>query len=383
MSVDREIQVVVVGAGVAGLSLAGFLRRAGIEPVVIETADAFDERGVVELWPETMKLLDRLGVAGELRDVGTVVTEWTRRRPDGTVLNSLDTDGPGGFVVVPYERLREALVRGIDPSSVRMGTTLRSVEPTRHPVTVTFEDGVCEKFDLVVGADGVHSRTRALLGGTPPVACGTTTWTFPLPRETEFSGASELRTADGTVFRVLPVGDRPMGLLTVPGDGSGDDEATPTVPTDPGAGIDWVLPEALEAVDPDEVRSDVDVRNPSDLRRAGRVALVGAAARSLHRLSGLGPTLAIEDAGVLVSELVGRDDALAARLADYAVRRQSRTDRLPDGPGQESPLPASDSVDGTVEGACSRSLGIRREQLATAFGPETPQPAVGPLRLER
>lgn len=377
MSVNREIQVVIAGAGIAGLSLAGFLRQVGVDPVVVETADEFDEHGVpVELWPETMALLDRLGVAEDVRDGGTVVTEWKRRRPDGTVLERLDTDTPGGIVVIPYERLRGRLLNRVEHSSIRMETTLRSVDHTQHPVTVTFGDGVREKFDLVVGADGVHSRTRALLGGASPVASGTTTWTFPLPPTMAFSGANEVWTTR-TVFRVLPVDDRAVGALTAPTGRFSDSEADLGTPRGPSTGIDWVLPEALEAVAPEEMRTETDLRSSSDLWGETRVALVGAAAHTPHRLTGLGATLAVEDAAVLVSELVDRDDELPARLVDYAVRRESRIERLHDRP-ERAPAPLH-PVDGPADENWSRTLDIRHGQLTAAFGPGTPQPAVRPF----
>lgn len=370
----------VVGAGIAGLSLAGFLQQAGVEPVVIETTEEFDERGpVVELWPEAMPLLEQIAVADEIRERGTVITEWKRRRSDGTIVDCLETNPPAGMVVIPYERLREILVNEVGPSSVRMGTTLRSVEPTHHPTTVTFEDGVREKFDLVVGSDGVHSRTRELLGGASPVPCGTATVVFRLPTSKDVSGVNEVWTADGTVFRVLPVADSPIGVLTYQTEI--ESEVTPTVTSDLEPGIDWVLPESLDAVDPDRVRSEMDIRSASNLWTEGRVALVGAAAKTVHRLTGLGATLAIEDATVLVSELVDRDDALTTRLADYAARRESRIKDLFDRPEPNfSPLLSSLESDSL---GLSRVLDIRGDQLSAAFGSGPPQPAVGPIHFQR
>lgn len=380
MSVDQEIQVLVVGAGIAGLSLAGFLQQAGVDPVVIEATDEFGERGAaVELGPETMPLLQRLAVADEIREQGTVITEWKRRQSDGTIVDCLETDSSAGMIVVPYERLREALVNEVEPSSIRMGTTLRSVESIHNPTTVTFADGVREKFDLVVGADGIYSRTRELIGGASPVACGTATVTVPLPANTEFSGMNEVWTANGTVFRVLPASDHPIGVLTIPTET--DVEATPTVTGDLDSGIDWVLPDALDAIGSSEVRSEMDVRSASNLRTEGRVALAGSAAYAPHRLTGMGTTLAIEDAAVLVSELVDRDDALTTRLTDYDVRRRSRIDRLFDR-SETGPAPPPSKL-GNGPRDLSRVLDIRGDQLTAAFRSETPHPAVDPLLSRR
>lgn len=380
MSVDQEIQVMVVGAGITGLSFAGLLQQAGVEPVVIEATEEFDKRDpAVELWPETMSLLDQLAVADEIRERGTLITEWERRQSDGTIVDCLETNPPAGMVVIPYERLREILINKVGASSIRMGTTIRSMEPTHRPTTVTFADGVREKFDLVVGADGVHSRTRELLGGPSPAACGTVTVTFPLPTSKDVSGMSEIWTVDGTVFRVLPVADRPIGVLTLPTET--ESEATPAVPSDLNSGIDWVLPQSLDMVDPNEVQSQMDVRSDSHLWTEGRVALIGAAAHAVHRLTGLGATLAIEDATVLVSELVNRDDALTTRLADYAARRESRIKDIFDRPETNFPPLLSSLGNGSL--GLSRVLDIRGDQLTAAFGSGPPQPTVDPIPFYR
>lgn len=376
MSFDREIQVLIAGAGIAGLSLAGFFQRIGVQPVLVEATEEFDAHGdVVELPPEATALLEQLGVADEIRDAGAVVTRWARRRPDGTVVNKLDTDDSGGFVAVPYERLREQLVESVGPGSVRTGTALRSVDPSDRPVVVTFENGVRERFDLVIGADGARSRTRESLGGDPPVSCGTTSLAFPLPSSVTLQGASEIWSPDGAVFRAIPAGDRPVGALTVPSEGSGTEEADPAALSDLNTGIDWLLPEALAAVDPDAVWREKDVRVQESVWVEGRVALAGDAAHAPHRLTGIGPILAIEDAAALVSELVDRTDALSAGLAEYAARRRSRLKQLAEPPGKGALRPLL-TASSPCPGEGSPIPDIRGSRLATAFGRGTPQPAI-------
>jgi len=379
MAFNREIQVVIVGAGIGGLSLAVFFRQAGIQPVVIEADEEFDQQGnVVELWPEATALLERLGVAEAVRDAGTVVTEWTQRQPDGTVVDRLVTNPPGGFLTIPYGRLREQLLEHIGPDAIRTGITLRSLDASDHPVTVSFENGVREQFDLVIGADGVNSRTRALIGGPGAVPCGTASCAFPLPARTGLSGANEIWTADGTVFRTLPVTDHLMGLLTVPTDTLADGTVDPARISALEAKIEWLGPKMVDGLTANDIWAAEDIRVPTDRWAEGHVALVGDAAHARHRLAGMGATLAIEDAAVLVSELVDREDALSARLADYAGRRRSRLQRLSDHPETTSSRPLK-STNISFPDDQARILEIRGGQLAAAFGPGTPQPAVGPL----
>ncbi|WP_276260312.1 FAD-dependent oxidoreductase [Haloglomus litoreum] len=377
MATGSRVQVLVVGAGIGGLSLAGFLERAGMEPVVVDRAETLDTaRGTVELPPGAVRLLGHLGVEAVVHDAGGVLTTWTRRHPDGTVVTRLDADDEFGLLAVEYTRLRRALRDRLSDDTVHTGTALRALDPGRGGVTVTFANGVREQFDVVVGADGVRSRTRAALGGSEPVFCGTTS--LPLTLDTdpgvEFDGASEVWAPDGAVFRVLPVEDRLTGWLTVPATVPGQDWKA-TSPAELCPEIDWLLPAASRARAGDHCMDDFRV--PADRLADGRVALLGDAAHARHRLAGVGPALALEDAAVLASELVGRDDPPAARLVDYAAQRGARLSRLGrpgDDGGSDSPLAGVESALADRHPTIPRTRGAR---LAAGFGPDPPTLPVG------
>jgi 2-polyprenyl-6-methoxyphenol hydroxylase-like FAD-dependent oxidoreductase len=371
VATGSRVQVLVVGAGVGGLSLAGFLERAGLEPVVIDRGESLDgPPGTVELLPGAVGLLGRLGVETAVRDAGRAVTTWTRRRPDGTVVRRLDADGDFGLLAVEYPRLRQVLRERLDDGAVHTGTTLQSLDPGRGGVAVEFANGVREQFDVVVGADGVQSRTRETLGASEPAFCGTTSLPLTLDAEPEVDGVSEVWTPDGAVFRVLPVDDRLTGWLTVPATVPGQDwNGTSLAELCPE--LEWLLPDAVGDVGANSQWMD-DFRVPADRLADGRVALLGDAAHARHRLAGVGPTLAVEDAAVLASELVGGDDPPAARLVDYAAGRQARLSRLgrpADDDGSESPLAGVESVLADRQPTVHRTRGAH---LAAGFGPEPP-----------
>jgi 2-polyprenyl-6-methoxyphenol hydroxylase-like FAD-dependent oxidoreductase len=377
VTAERRVQVLVVGAGIGGLSLAGFLEQAGLEPVVIDSAESLDTtHGTVELWPDAVRLLDRLGIEAEIRDAGHAVTTWTRRRPDGTVVTRLDAADEFGLLAAEYGRLRRCLRDHLRRGAVHTGTTLASLDPGRGGVTVEFANGVREQFDVVVGADGVRSRTRALLGASEPAFCGTTSIAVTLDAENEPGSAGEVWTPDGAVFRVLPTADRLTGWLTVPttAPGQGWSDARPA---ELCPGIDWLLPDArlpagANGADGGDGWWTDDFHVPADRFADGRVALVGDAAHARHRLAGVGATLAIEDAAVLTSELVGREDPPAARLMDYAARRQSRLARL-GRPGHEGGTDLSlAGVESALADRAPEVIRTRGARLDAGFGPESP-----------
>jgi 2-polyprenyl-6-methoxyphenol hydroxylase-like FAD-dependent oxidoreductase len=371
VTTGSRVQVLVVGAGIGGLSLAGFLERAGLEPVVIDRAETLDRpRGTVELPPGAVRLLGRLGVEGAVRDAGRAVTTWMRRRPDGTVVEQLEAADEFGLLTVEYARLRRALRDHLRDGTVHTGTGLRSLDAGRGGVTVEFANGVREQFDAVVGADDVKSRTRETLGASEPAFCGTTSIPLTFDAELEPEGASEVWTPDGAVFRVLPADDRLTGWLTVPATVPGQDWNGPSL-ADLCPEIDWLLPDAVGAVGTGDRWVD-DFRVPADRLADGRVALLGDAAHARHRVTGLGPMLALEDAAVLASELVGRDDSPAARLADYAARRQARLSRLgrPAADGEREPPLAG--VESVLADRHPTVPGVRGAHLAAGFDPEPP-----------
>lgn len=381
VAAESRVQVLVVGAGIGGLSLAGFLEQAGLEPVVIDSAESLGTpHGTVELRPGAVRLLDHLGVEGAVREAGQAVTTWTRRRPDGTVVTRLDAVDECGLLAVEYGRLRRCLREHLRSGTVHTGTALASLHRGRGGVTVEFANGVREQFDVVVGADGVQSRTRALLGAKEPAFCGTTSIAVTLDAELDPGAAGEVWTPDGAVFRVLPVADRLTGWLTVPTTAPGQGW-TDARPAELCPDIDWLLPDARLPTDADGGDSwwADDFHAPADRFADGQVALLGDAAHARHRLTGVGATLAIEDAAVLTSELVGRDDPPAARLMDYAARRQSRLARLgwsSDSGGTDLPLADVESALAERAPEVTRTRGAC---LEAGFSPGSPTVPVGPL----
>lgn len=381
MPAAPEIQVLVVGAGVGGLALAGFLDRAGLDPVVVDAAEARDgPDAALELGPDALAPLARLGLADAVRSAGTAVTSWTRRTPEGRVVERLDAaDGDvPGFVAVGDRRLRDLLLGGLPGRAVRTGTALRALEPTSSDVTVEFANGVRERFDVVVGADGARSRTRDLLDDADPAAfLGTTSLAFPLGSDVDIDGdgARETWDRDGPVFRVLPTRGRPTGWLTLPAETPAGDRPDPPSPTDLVAGVEWLPTGALADPDPGRVRLVDDFRAGNDVWADGRVALLGDAAHARHRLAGVNPALALEDAAVLADELTRRADTLAARVADYAGRRRSRLRRLVGGTDAD-PTPARPlaGVDSPLAARLRTTVGVRSARLASRFDDSDPTP---------
>lgn len=322
---DDGRQVLVVGDGVVGLCAAAFLGHRGLDPTVVPSTAREPADCRVVLWPTVASMLAELGVFGELAGAITEVDTWLLATTDGTVCERLTAaDDADPFVSVGRARLRRALRDCLPSSSVRVTKTIRTLRTADGPPLVEFEDGVDERFDLVVGADGADSTVRAVgFDVGEPVPRGTTTWRFRTDGR---------RGAPGTVIELWGEDAR---LLVGP-DASGACGHLVTTIDDPVAAADALaavvdaggaVAGELAPPDPDDLVGTPDRTVRADRWVTDRLALLGAAARPRSPLFTLGPSLGVEDAYVL-AEAVAADWSLGRALGSYEDRRRERFDRL-------------------------------------------------------
>lgn len=165
-------RALIVGAGIAGLATALRLSRDGWHTTVLERAPALRTGGyVVNLLGLGYDAADQLGLVPALaaRNLGMITTMLVRAdgRPKFTVPSAVAeaTVGPhaltvfrGDLETILYEAVR-------DHADIRFGATVATIDQDQHRVTATLGDGSTEEADLLVGADGLHSATRAALFG--------------------------------------------------------------------------------------------------------------------------------------------------------------------------------------------------------------------------
>jgi salicylate hydroxylase len=208
-----------------------------------------------------------------------------------------------------------------------MSKTPSRLEPTDAGLLVEFEDGVRERFDVVVGGEGPRSWVReSLFDDARPTHRGTARVTLRTDGQLGSPGTiTELWTADGTLTLGPPGSGRAQFVTTTvdASDRTFEPAAAAVSRLSTAADRAECLPDRRPLDGLDVVDGDVDVGVPSDRWVAGRAALVGDAARPLPPTLPLGPSLAIEDAYVLAEELTRRASVTAA-LRRYARRRRGR-----------------------------------------------------------
>jgi FAD-dependent urate hydroxylase len=176
----RPLRILVVGAGVSGIAVARGLLRDGHDVTV------FDQRpnvtaggGAVTIWSNGATVLEQLGVdmdgAGQLLSAVRVMT--SSGRPLATLdLNTMVNRLGAPIRMVPRRILLERLLEGFPADRIQCNSRAAGVVSTNNGVRVDFEDGSSADGDLLIGADGLHSVVRSLVGARPAKPTGWCSW---------------------------------------------------------------------------------------------------------------------------------------------------------------------------------------------------------------
>ncbi len=329
----RAARVVIVGAGIGGLSAAIALRRRGIAAAVLERAAALHEVGAgILLWPDAMRVLHQLELGAAVERAGAVATHDALRSSHGALLAGGSADGPasrseGPPVVVHRGLLQSILLPALDRGVLRLGAECVGVVQDGAGATVRLADGSTERGDVVVGADGLHSRVRAsLVRDGRPRYSGYVAWRGVVPLDRRL--ADRLRPGEswgrGELFGAAVLGGNQAYWWA----SARADEHASGSPAEEKAAVtrrfgSWhePIPELVDAT-PEQaiVRSCLYGRPAPACWSAGRVGLLGDAAHPMLAGLGRGACLAIEDAAAL-AEVLGSDPDAAAALKAYGARR--------------------------------------------------------------
>ena len=341
-----EPSILICGAGIAGPALAHWLIRAGLAPTLIERAPALRQGGyVIDFWGKGYDLVEEMGLLPPVLHAGYDVRELRLVDADGRRTASFAFDTMRTALGARYTSLPRSALSAILYGSVAsrvetsFGNSVTRLDPERDGVRVSFENGPARRFDLVVGADGLHSTVRQLAFGPERQFerfLGYTVAAFEAsgyrPRhEDMYIGHS----APGRLIARMSLRkDRTLFLLV-----AAEQDARVPSADDPAEQVAYVRErfggmgwEASQIVQTLERGGPLYFERMSQIHMdqwtAGRVVLLGDAAWAPSLLAGEGSGLAIIGAYVLAGELVGNrrwESALAryeARLRPFVADKQ-------------------------------------------------------------
>lgn len=329
------MRILIVGGGIAGLTLAALLRQRGMDPLIIEKRTSGQQDGyVIGLRPQGNRVLKGLGLYGRLEESSTPLEAFAIADHRGREARSYDMSQNavefGPVLMVQRGTLMALLQSAVPADRMRVGVSLDRLEQSEDRVDVGFSDGTSGEFDLVIGCDGVHSQVRKLVFGDRGLrSTGWTGWGWWAepgmirePRMVEYWELGKRFCAIYPAQHVLcAVAGMPTAEL-----GSAEGDASLERMREYLGDMTGLVPQALESIaDNHGVFSGEFFSVRIDEWHRGRVALVGDAATAFFPFGGLGlgGSLAIQSAAVLADELTRTDRRFVSQaLGYYEARRR-------------------------------------------------------------
>jgi 2-polyprenyl-6-methoxyphenol hydroxylase-like FAD-dependent oxidoreductase len=341
------MNIIINGLGVAGPALAYWLTKSGHDVLLVEQAPCLRGGGyVIDFWGIGYDIVEKMGVIAEVRALGYQVGEVRFVDGHGLKRGGFDVDVFGRmtndrFTSVPRSDISATIYRAIEGEvETLFGDSVAGIQEHDDRVQVSFDRALPRDADLVIGADGLHSRVRQLAFGPQ------SDFEVSLDYHVAVFEAQGYRPRDELVYISHNLPGRPVSRFSMRDDKTmclfvlrdeymhGDDPKSILTNAFGGAGWEWPrIENELECA------NDIYFDTVSQIRMErwtkGRTALVGDAAACVSLMAGEGTGLAIAEAYVLAGELhaCAGDVAMAfsryeQRLLPFVKRKQESAARF-------------------------------------------------------
>ncbi|PDP87276.1 2-polyprenyl-6-methoxyphenol hydroxylase [Glycomyces fuscus] len=331
-------RVLVVGAGTSGLALATLLARGGVRVDVAEIRSDADTLGSgITVQGNALRVLRELGVWEEVERAGFPFDSLGMRAPDGTLLAEIPDVRTGGADLPATVGMNRpelaAILTGAARSAgarIRHGLTVRDLVGHPDGVEARLSDGTADRYDVVVGADGIRSTVRRMIGiDTRPEPTGMGIWRIHTRRPASVERTDLVYGGPCFIAGYCPTGPDTMYAYLVErarahADLTGRERAGHMTALSEGYGGVW-----------DEIRADIASSDRVNYTwfesllveapwNRGRVVLIGDAAHACPPTLAQGAAQGLEDALVLAELLLAADTVDQALFDAFAVRRLER-----------------------------------------------------------
>ena len=361
---DNNLRLLISGASIAGLTSAYWLARYGFQVTLVELAPHLRAGGqALDVRGPGLEVAERMGILATIRDHRTRLTGMSQVDSTGReTFRSTERTITGGRLDSPdVEIMRDDLCRvlyqavgkGVGSVDYLFDDAIASLTQDASGVDVTFHTAAARRFDLVIGADGLHSGVRALAFGPEeqfmrPVG----DWYIAVFGMPNFLGLERwevfYQPAESSVGAMVMGLQKDRDARAYVGFSGGhaidydhrDIDAQKRLVAERMAGAGWVVPQILEhMLHAPDFHFDAMRQIRMDSWSRGRIVLVGDAGYSVSPATGQGTTVAMVGAYILAGELATHADDLMAGTAayenamrDYVSRNQDAalaTDTVP------------------------------------------------------
>ncbi|MGW5665316.1 FAD-dependent oxidoreductase [Streptomyces sp. NPDC003758] len=368
--------VLVIGGGASGNAVTILLRRAGITVDLIEAKPDWNATtgSGITLQGNALRVLRDLGVWERVSASGFPFGTLGIVAPDGTVLHVAEDIRTGGddlpaTLGMQRPQLQQILIDAVRASgaTVRLGTTAEALEQDADGVSVRFSDGTEGRYDLVIGADGLGSATRAAIGiAERPEPTGMAIWRIAAPRpegvertDLAYGGPAHIAgytpTSENTIYAFVVEACRDRASIDP---ATYADEMYRLAQAYGGA---W--PEITKHItDPEKVNYTwFDRLLVEGSWHRGRVVLIGDAAHCCPPTIAQGAAMSLEDAMVLAELLTSGRDWDDKLLQSYYERRIPRVRTVVEASVQIGQWQLDGVRDADIPGLIGRTMNFLKE----------------------
>ena len=329
------LKVLVVGGGIGGLSAAIALGRKGHRVTVIERDPQWSVYGVgIIQQSNVVRAMEQLGVLERFVSAAFGFDAVEIFAPDGTKVARVPSPrlvaGRPANVGIGRPALQQVLADAAREAGavIRLGLTMSELDDDGSGVVVRFADASTDRYDLVVGADGIYSQVRGMIlpEAEQPEYTGQAVWRYNLPRPADLDA---LRAYNGRIgVGLVPMSDPLMYMFATtpePGNPRFAREGMAERMRERLVGCAPAIRELAEGITEDGgvVYRPLEALLVSGPWSKGRVVLLGDAVHATTPHLGQGAGMAIEDALVLAEELAAEPD-VAQACRSFRDRRYER-----------------------------------------------------------
>jgi salicylate hydroxylase len=343
-----RLKIGIAGGGVGGMAAGIALRRAGHDVEIYEQAANYQRVGAdINLTPNAVRVLDSFGVVPTLKKTAARPTHrisrmWDTGEETSRLEMAEEAERKYGAPQLTIHRadLLNALREQLPQDAILLGHRIDEVDIAGAKPRLRFASGAAREVDVLIGADGIHSFTRAaLFGAEHPQFTGLVSYRAVVDRS-----KLDLPNLDAFTKWWGPTPD--LQIVTFPLNHGRETFVFATTSQDDWRHESWTMPgdvgelrETYRAFHPEAralldacdsvTKSALYIREPLPAWSVGRVTLLGDACHPMVPFMAQGACMAIEDAAVLGRALAGAaETSIEKALERYEHARKDRTARV-------------------------------------------------------
>lgn len=327
-------KVLISGAGVAGLTLAYWLKKSGFSPTIVERSPSLQKGGYkIDIRGSALEVVKRMGIHSAIAQAKTEILKASYVDREGRVLTEMAGDTYGlrtsGDLEIMRGDLCQILFDQLEGIECLFGNSITSLSETPQGIDVEFSQTPPQSFDLVIGADGLHSTVRKFAFGNEPqflFPLGVCLSVFSIPNFLHLDRAEIEYKEPAKFVNVYCIKGSShakacFAFLSANRDLPKDRSAQQEILEKEFSDLGWETSRLLQEMQhsPDFYFDEAAlIKMPSWSR--GRVALVGDAGYAPSPMSGQGTSVALIGAYLLAQELLNAKGAYQHAFSHYELR---------------------------------------------------------------